>query len=183
MPCPGKQAGALGVHLVELHCGVALVEIPLSICPRNVSATHSVQPAPVTAASREMCPRLAGTALLGGCSAAQGCGSCWVWGAGRDAPCSFPGLLHSRQPRGLGQRWKRSVLGFCAQWAPYSSRIGSSPCPEQLNGIKSKNRLGQNSNPGVCQAGGLAVSLHYLLLLDSHAWSEVLTHICNLPLL
>lgn len=103
--------------------------------------------------------------------------------AEEDAPCSFPGLLHSSQPRGLKQRWKHSVLGFCAQWAPHSSRIGSSPCPEQLNGIKSKSRSGQNSNAGVCQAGGLAVSLHYLLLLDSDAWSEVLTHICNLPLL
>lgn len=63
VPCPGKQAGALGVHLVKLHFGVALMKIPLPICPRNVSATHSVQAAPVTAARRVICPRLAGTAL------------------------------------------------------------------------------------------------------------------------
>lgn len=51
------------MHLVKLHCGVALVKIPLSICPRNVSATRSVQFAPVAAARRVICPRLPGTAL------------------------------------------------------------------------------------------------------------------------
>lgn len=63
MLCPGKQAGTLGVHLVKLHYGVALMKIPLSICPRNVNATHSVQSVPVAAARRVICPRLAGTAL------------------------------------------------------------------------------------------------------------------------
>lgn len=33
----------------------------------------------------------------------------------KDAPCSFPGLLHSSQPSGLKQHWKHSVLGImCA---------------------------------------------------------------------
>lgn len=58
-----SRLGALGVHLVKLHFGVALVKIPLSICPGNVSATHSVQSAPVTAARGVIHPRLAGTAL------------------------------------------------------------------------------------------------------------------------
>lgn len=167
-------------HLVQLRYGGGFDEEPSFRLPEECACPTQ---------RLICCCREGDVSALGWDSFAEllaGCLKLWkpYIGVGeRDAPCSFPGLLHLSQPKGLKQRWKPSVRGIMCSVGTLFIRNRKQPLSWTANRLESKNRFRQNANPEACQAVGLAASLHYLLPLDRDAWPEVLTHICNLPFL
>lgn len=115
---PGKQARALGRHSVKLHYGGGFDEEPSIRLPEECMC-HTQRLVCFCRCCREGDLSRRVGQLCRNASRLLCCPKLWkllgIGMAERDALCSFPGLLHSSQPKGLKQHWKPSVLGImCA---------------------------------------------------------------------